>query len=232
MKKVKRKVIRYWRACVLTAICVSMVVMPCFSPAVATLTKTTALDGIDAWQSLAVATVAVGNSKNISLSFSTVVYIEVAYTHANAQAGVTGVIETSPLTGDDWTVLTPWSTTGGTPNLDDLDEGGGASAGDTTINVTDSTGNYDDNFSLFFVVDTTVAESEVLRVKSEAGNAITLCQDLKYNHVDTEVTTDIVYQKSFSIPFPAAFVRVLVNNSDADATIHWRSHCSLVTALN
>jgi hypothetical protein len=231
MKKYAGKIMRWTLVSLVILTLAIVTIMPAHKTRAA-LTKTTALDGIDAWQSLAVATVAVGNSEDISLSYSTVVYVEVAYTHANAQAGVELVIEASPLTGDDWTVVWTGTTTGATPNLDDLNEGGGASAGDTTITLTDTTGNYDNNFSLFFVVDTTVAESEVLRVKSEAANVVTLCQDLKYNHVDAEVTTDEVYQKAVSIPFPASYVRVLVNNSDADATIHWRSHCSKVTALN
>lgn len=231
MKNYTGKIMRWTLVSLVVLTLAIVAIMPAHRTRAAPV-KTTALDGIDAWQSLAAATVAVGNSEDISLSYSTVVYIEVAYTHANPQEGVSGVIEISSMTADDWTVYREWSMTGATPNLDDLDEGGGASIGDATINVTDSTGNYDDNLSLFFVVDTTVAESEVLRVKSEAGNAITLCENLKYAHVDQEVTTDEVYQKSFSIPFAASYVRVLVNNTDADATIHWRSHCSKVTALN
>lgn len=231
MAKAKSLMRKYWTAWLLTVVCIFLLFLS-HTPMQAALTKTTALDGIDAWQALAAATVAVGNSENISASFSTVVYIEIAYTGAAAQAGVDIILEISPLTGDDWTEFWTGKTTGATPNLDDLDEGGGASAGDPTINVTDSTGNYDDNGYLFFVIDTTVAESEVMRVKSEAGNAITLCQDLKYNHVDTEVTTDEVYQKTVYIPFPAAFVRVIINNTDADAGIHWRSHCSKVTSMN
>ena len=198
----------------------------------AALTKTTALDGIDAWQALAAGTLAVGNSESLTGSYATTVYIEIAYTAAALQSGVDVIIEISMLTGDDWTELTTYQTTAATPNLDDLDEDGGASQGDPSINVTDSTGNYDDNGSLFFVIDTTVAESEVMRVKSEAGNAITLCQDLKYDHVSEEVTTDEVYQNTIAIPFPAAYVRVIVNNTDADAGIHWRSHCSKVTSLD
>ncbi len=231
MAKVKSVMRRYWTAWLLTVCCFFLFVIP-HTPVQAVLTKTTAFDTIDAWQALAAATLAVGNSEDISGSFATVVYIEVALTGAAAQAGVDVIIETSMLTGDDWTELTTFKGMAATPNLDDLDEGGGASAGDPTINVTSSTGNYDDNGFLFFVIDTTVAESEVMRVKSEAGNAITLCQDLKYNHVDQEVTTDEVDQWQVSIPFSAAYVRVIINNSDADAGVHWRSHCSKVTALN
>jgi len=194
-------------------------------------TKTTAFDTIDAWQSLAAATLATGNSEDISASYNTTVYVEVALTHANAQDGVTVIIETSMLTGDDWVELTRFKGTAETPGLDDLDEGGGTSAGDTTITLTDAT---TDEFDVigrrWFIVDTTVADSEVVRTKSIAGNTVTLCQDAKHAHADAEVVTDRVDQFQVRIPFPAAFVRVLVNNTDADASCHWRSHCSKVTA--
>lgn len=197
----------------------------------AALTKTTAFDTIDTWQAVATSTLAVGNSEDVSGSYSTVVFVEAAYTNANAQSGPDITVEISYATGDDWIELVTFKGQAVTPNMDDLDEGGGATAGDATINVTDSTGDYDAPGELFFVVDTTVAESEVLRVKSEAGNAITLVQDLKYSHVDTEVTTDAVDQWAIKLPLATAFVHVLVNNTDTDATMHWRSFCSKASAL-
>jgi len=194
-------------------------------------TKTTAFDTIDAWQSLAAATLAVGNSEDVSASYSTVVYVEVALTGAAAQDGVTVIVEIAPLPGDDWVELAAFTGTAETPGVDDLNEAGGTSAGDTTITLTDAT---TDEFDVigrrWFIVDTTVAESEVVRTKSIAGNVVTLCQDAKYAHADAEVVTDRVDQWPVRLPFPASYVRVLVNNTDADAAVHWRSHCSKVTA--
>ena len=197
----------------------------------AALTKSTAWDTIDAWQPLAVATMAVGNSEDISGSYDTIVYIEMAYTGAAAQAGVDIIVEISSGTADDWTQLTTFKSPGGvTPNLDDLDEGSNTLAGDTTIDLTSETG-YTTVGQLWFIVDTTVAESEILRVKSISGQTITLAQDAKYAHSDAEVTTNSAYQWAVHIPFAAAYVRTLINNTDADATLHWRSHCSKVTSI-
>ena len=195
-------------------------------------TMTTSYDAIDAWQALAVATLAVGNSEDISGSYSTILYIETAYTGAAAQAGIEVFVEISYATGDDWMQLSTFKGQAVTPGLTDLDEGGGAAAGEATITLTDATtGDFDVPGQRWFIVDTTVADSEVLRTKINATHTVTLCQDTKYAHVDTEVATDAVDQWAIAIPFGAAFVRVLINNSDADATMHWRSFCSKVTGI-
>ena len=193
-------------------------------------TKTTAFDAIDAWQALAAATLAVGNSEDISASYSTIVYVEVALTGAAAQEGVTVSVETSMLTGDDWVELVSFKGTAETPGLDDVNDT--PAAGESTITLTDMvTDEFDVIGRKWFIVDTTVAESEVVRTKSiGASDTVTLCQDLKYTHADGEVVTDRVDQWQIAIPFPAAYVRVIVNNTDADAAVHWRSHCSKVTA--
>lgn len=220
----------------LVSLTVVILAILCIYPAhqvQAALTMTTSFDTIDAWQSLAVATLAVGNSEDISGSYKTILYIEVALAHANAQDGITGIVEISYATGDDWIQLTEFKGTAETPGIDDLDEGGNTSAGDTTITLTDAT---TDEFDVigrrWFILDTTVAESEVVRTKSISTNTVTLAQDAKYAHADAELVTDRADQWAISIPFGAAFVRTLINNTDADATVHWRSFVSKVSALN
>ena len=199
----------------------------------AALTMTTAFDTIDAWQELAVATLAVGNSEDISGSYSTILYIEAAYTGAAAQAGCDVIVEISYATADDWIQLTKFKGKAVTPGLDDLDEAGNTLAGDTTITTTAGASDAFDVVSqTWFILDTTVAESEVLRTKSWTTQTATLVQDAKYAHTDAEVISDAVDQWAIKIPFGAAFVHVLVNNSDADATMHWRSYCSKISELN
>lgn len=229
MKKYTGKIMQFT---LVTLACICLLFVSTISHKVqAAPTKTTSFDTIDAWQPLGVAALAVGNSEDVSGSYSTSVCIEIAYTHANAQAGVDVYVEVSYATGDDWIPLTHFKGQAVTPNLDDLDEGGGATAGDTSITLTSTTGDYATPGELFFIIDTSVAESEVLRVKSESTNIITLVQDLKYNHVDQEITTDAVDQWIISLPLEAAYVHVLVYNSDADASIHWRSFAIKTSAL-
>ena len=232
MAKVKSLIRRYWTAWLLTVVCVSLIFLS-HTPMQAALTKTTAFDTIDAWQSLAVATMAVGNAEDISGSYATIVYIEVALTNANAQSGVDVEVEIS-YADDDWrTFWGPFTGTAETPGADDLDEGGGAAPGDPTITLTDAT---TDDFDIigrrWFIIHGTVANSESVRTVSIAGNVVTLTQDLMRAHVDAQVVWDRVDEWICVIPFAAAYVRVLVNNTDADATIHWRSYCSKVTSMN
>lgn len=198
----------------------------------AALTVTEAYDAIDAWQALAVATLAVGNSEDISDSYATIVYIETAYTGAANQAGCDVIVEISYATADDWIQFRSFKGQTVTPGLDDLDEAGNTLAGDTTITTTGgATDLFDVVGQRWFILDTTVAESEIVRTKSWATQTATLAQDAKYAHSDAEVISDAVDQWTISIPIGVAFVRVLVNNSDADATMHWRSFCSKVSAL-
>jgi hypothetical protein len=219
----------------LVSLFIFSLVIWCFLPTqylFAASTKTSTFNGVDAWQALAAGTLAVGNSGDVSDSYSAQVCVEVAYTSANAQAGITVSIETSYATGDDWMPLVEVTGQAVTPNLDDLDEGGGTLAGDTTITLTSSVGEYDAPGAPWFIIDTTVAESEVLRTKSENANVVTLVQDAKYAHADAEITTDAVDQWIFSIPLEAAFEHVIINNTDADAGIHWRSFILETEALN
>ena len=225
--------IMQWTLVSLTIVILAMVMLMPGHDAQAALTKTTTFDTIDAWQSLAVATMAVGNAEDIHLSFSTIVYIEVALTNANAQAGVDVEIEIS-YADDDWrNFWGPVSGTAETPGADDLDEGAGADPGDPTITLTDAT---TDDFDVigrrWFIIDGTVANSESVRTASISGNVVTLTQDLMTAHADAQVVWDRVDEWSVAIPLAASYVRVIINNTDADATIHWRSYCSKVTALN
>jgi len=231
MKRYYGKIMRW----TLVSLAVFVMAIVCITPyqAKAALTMTTEFDTIDAWQALAVATLAVGNSEDISGSYATILYIEAAYTGAAAQAGCDVIVEISYATADDWIQLTKFKGKTVTPGLDDLDEAGNTLAGDTTITTTAGASDaFDVVGQTWFILDTTVAESEVLRTKSWTTQTATLVQDAKYAHTDAEVISDAVDQWAIKIPFGAAFVHVLVNNSDADATMHWRSYCSKVSALN
>lgn len=230
MKKYAGKIMRF-TVVSLVAICLIFITTTAHKTQAA-LTKTTVFDTMDAWQSLAVASMAVGNAEDISGSYNTIVYIEVALTHANAQAGVDVEIEIS-YADDDWrNFWGPVKGTAETPGADDLDEGGGAAPADPTITLTDAT---TDDFDVigrrWFIIHGTVANSESVRTASIAGNVVTLTQDLMRAHVDAQVVWDRVDEWSIAIPTAAAYVRVIINNTDADATIHWRSYCSKVTAL-
>lgn len=230
MAKVKSVMRKYWTAWLLTFCCILLVVIP--HTAQAALTKTTSFDTIDAWQSLAVATLVVGNAEDISGSYATIVYIEVALTHANAQAGVDVELEIS-YADDDWMPFWgPAKGTAETPATTTLNDAA-ANAGDPSITLTDATtGDFDVPGRRWFIVDGTVGNSESVRTTVNATHTVTLCQDLLRSHANSLNVWDRVDAWSIAIPFAASYVRVIINNTDADATVHWRSYCSKVTALN
>lgn len=225
------KIRKHWRAWLLTAICLFLVVIP-QNPLLAALTKTTSFDTIDAWQALAAGTLAVGNAEDISASYQTLVYIEIALTDTDAQAGCSVSIEIS-YADDDWMEFWgPVNGTAETPATTDVNDASSV-AGDAYVILVDSaTGDFDVPGRKWFVVDGTVANSESFRTQSNANpDTVTLCQDTMRNHANSLACWDRVDEWVVHIPGPAAYVRVLVNNTDADAGIHWRAYCSKTSGL-
>ncbi len=195
------------------------------------ITKTTAVTVVDAWQALAAATLAVGNNHDISGSYQTKVYLEIAYTDAQAQGGVDVLVEIS-YADDDWVLYHRFTTTGDTPATTTINVGGGSGPGDPTITLTDATtGDFDVPARKWFIVDGTVANSESVKTAVNAVHTITLAQDLIRAHNNGLNVWDFVFEKTISIPMPAAQVRVLINNTDADADIHWTTRVSKVTGI-
>ena len=199
-------------------------------PLPAAITKTTSIVEVDAWQALGTAALVVGNNHDISASYETKVYLEIACTHVNAQAGVDVLVEIS-YADDNWVLLTRFTTTGDTPATTTINDGA-VTAGDTTITLTDATtGDYDVPGRKWFIVDGTVANSESVRTVVNAVHTVTLAHDLLRNHANGLNVWDFVYEKVISIPMAAAQYRILINNTDADATIHWTSRVSKVTGI-
>jgi len=199
----------------------------------AALTKTAAFTVVDNWNAQGAATMEIGTPYDLSGSFgNALLVIEIAYTDVQAQAGVDIIVEISYATDELWAPLPGGTITtlGGTAVADDLDEGGGTAPGDGTVTLTDATG-FDTVGQVWFIIDTTLADSEVVRTVSEAGEVVTLAEGMKNAHADAEVTWSIVRQHTFSIPFAAAFVRVSYNNTDADSDIHYHSRILEVTAI-
>jgi len=197
----------------------------------AALTMTTAIDEIDAWQAVAAATLGEGAAKSISDSYATTLYIEVALTDTDAQAGCDVIVEVS-YADDNWMQLTTFKGTAETPATSDVNDAT-STAGDAYLILTDSaTGDFDVPGRKWFVLDGTVGNSESVRTKSNAApDTVTLCQDTLRNHVDTTAVWDRVDEWVVEVPMGASYVRVLINNTDADAGVHFTSRCSKVTAL-
>lgn len=196
------------------------------------LTKTTSIDELDAWQKADAGKLTEGTADAISDSYETLLYIEVALTDTDAQAGCTVIVEVS-YADDNWMKLTEFTGTAETPGADDINDT--PSAGESTITLTDCTA---DDFDVvgrkWFILDGTVGNSESVRTKSaDSGSpdTVTLCQDLLRSHSDAVVVWDRVDEWVVSIPLGASYVRTLINNTDADADVHFTTRISKVTGL-
>jgi len=198
----------------------------------AVLTKTTAIDVVDAWQIITAATATVGNVEDVSGNYATILYIETALTENTPTAHGTGpllIVEVS-YADDEWVQLeyiraSQDVAAGSTLN-------GGVTAGDTTILVLSGTaGGLDVPGHKIFIQDGTIANSESVRVLSESGNTITLCQDLLRNHATGLNVRDNVTETIVTVPLSAAQVRVTVINDDGDCDFAYTCRVSKVTAL-
>ena len=200
--------------------------------AFAALTKTTAIDEVDAWQKVPAGTLVVGAAGDISGSYSTLLYFEIAYADTDAQDGVDVRIEVS-YGDDDWTLLTgtPFTTParGGQAATNIV---GGFVAGETVIELSDATNEeYDTPGQKWFIEEGVEGNSESVRTKSADGDDVTICQDLLRNHGDLTDVWAIVHDYVIPVPTSFAFVRVTVNNTDANADIFWTNRVSVVSSL-
>ena len=194
------------------------------------ITKTTSIDIIDEWQFVAVATLIVGNAEDIHLSYQTKLYLEIAYSDVQTQAGVDVLVEIS-YADDNWVLLTRFTTTSDSPTTTVINDGA-VNAGDPSLTLTDATtGDFDVPARKWFIVDGTVANSESVKTVVNAVNTVTLAQDLIRSHADSSRVWDFVFEKVISIPMAASYVRVLINNTDADADIHFTTRVSKVTGI-
>lgn len=194
------------------------------------ITKTTSIVEVDAWQLVGLSTLVVGNAHDVHLSYQTKVYLEIAYSHDNAQVGVEYIVEIS-YADDNWVELIRRTTIGDDPATTQTSEDP-MSAGDTTVGLDDATtGDFDVPGRKWFILDSTVGLSETVKTRSIAGNVVNLVHDTLRQHAVNSNCYDFVFETTISIPMAAAYVRVLINNVDADATCHFTTRVSKVTGI-
>jgi len=214
----------------LAVLCLGIISTLPLKPAQAALTMTTSIDEVDAWQAVAAGTMGEGTPDSISVSYRTLLYIEVAMIEAVEQDGVTVIVEIS-YADDNWMKLTEFTGTGETPATTQTAEDP-TSAGDSTVTLDDSsTGDFDVVGRKWFIKDGTIGNSESVRTKSDNANVVTLCQDTLREHAVDSNVYDRVDEWVIAIPFGAAYVRTLVNNTDADSDVAFTTRVSKVTAI-
>lgn len=193
------------------------------------LTKTTSIDTVDSWQSVTAGTLVVGTAESLTTSYQSVLYIELAPIEAVATDGANVLVEVS-YADDDWTKLTEFAATAETPAT--TTTVGAVTDANTVIDLTDSaTGDFDVVGRKWFIKDGTIANSESVRTQSDYANDVTLCSGIQRSHSSGVSVYDRVDEWVVSLPFAAAYVRVIVNNDDADCDCAFTTRISKVTAL-
>lgn len=234
-----KRIRKHWGKITVATLCLMLVVgftlLTVFWPTQkvqAALTKTTSVDVVDDWQEVAAGTLTVGNAEDVSGNYDTVAIIELALTDTDAQDGSGEVIVEISYGDDDWTKLVAFSIRAETPATTDVNDASSTAADAYMILVDSATGDFDVPGRKWMVVDGTVANSESFRTKSNANpDTVTLCQDTMRNHANSLACWDRVDEWAVSIPFSAAYYRVLVNDSDADADVHFTHRVLKTTAL-
>ncbi len=194
------------------------------------LTKTTAVVTIDPWTNVPAGTVVTGADGDISASYETLLYVQVALVEAVAQAGCTVSVEIS-YTGNDWTRLVSVTGTAETPATTTANDAA-ITAGDTAITLTDATtGDFDVPDRLWYIKDGTIANSEAVRTKVNAVHTVTLCDALLRSHANGINVYDRCDEWVFNIPSAASYVRTVIYNSDSDADVDFTTRVSKITAI-
>ncbi len=207
-----------------------LLLIPLCCIAFAALTKTTTIVELDAWGVVDAGKLDVGAAGDISDSYDNILYLEIAYASTNGQDGVDVSIEVS-YGDDDWTLLTlPFTTPSLAGGAETTTLDGNANAGSTVISLIASAG-FDVNGQKWFIENGAAALSETVRTKSENANDVTICHDLLRNQDTGDSVWEVVHEYVLPIPAGFAYVRVLINNTDADADIYYTTRLSKVTGL-
>ena len=196
---------------------------------------------LDAWEQIAQNDVREGAAVDLSGSFASALHIDVALGNTTAHTGTRILVQASSAAADDefWTTIHDFIVLVGTANTEVVLNNPLAAAA-SAIEVAELTG-----FTvatggtlLAFLLDNTVANSELVRIVStsvEAGNdLINLLDPVKREHA---VTTSVLSNKAATyqvdLPMGALRARVIYDNLyDADgATMYSRTRVITTTAV-
>jgi len=200
---------------------------------------------IDAWAEVAAASVREGAVHDCSTYYAATLFVDAALSSTNAMGTAPEIIvEVSTAdTGDAaWHKFT--SVGGPTGTANKVDFKNTEAAGQTVLDVTDPvTNNFDFNGKYIFIEDTAdVTNSEIAFQTangSDADDTITVLDGITDEHantadaftVDGAAPTSAVAFYAIALQPDCQRVRVLINNRDADATLHTRTHISYMDGV-
>lgn len=202
----------------------------------AALTK--AVESVTDWT--AVAQNAVGESSALDTSdhYATEISIQAFLDSTTAHTGTEFIIQVSSNTSgnEDWHDYTKFVALIDTANSEPIDDSP-LTAGSTTIDVTDTGGNYEDGpfgSTWIAIEEGTLADSEICLLIGFTSNDTVLIQDGTANeHAVDVVMYDVAISKTVTIGFPVNRVRVIVNNCyDADgSSVNYRIRATSVSGI-
>lgn len=173
---------------------------------------------LDEWQSLAANTVGIGTPLDISASFESSFQVEVALTNANAQQGVEILVEVSN-DGTKWTEYQRYTGTAITPTTTGLTNTEAVAA--TVLEVTDIS-NFAELGQKWFIINSTVAESESVRTVVDNGSTqLTVADGLQFEQDASAILWNTVDEWVVTIFSSMPRARISILNEDANASVHW-----------
>jgi hypothetical protein len=206
----------------------------------AALTKSGA--EVDAWAAVLEDAIRIGATTDISDCYSAVLYIDVALTAVDLHEGTQLIVQTSGATAgtENWVDFTKL--------LCLADRSATAADGEATVGIiTDANTVIDvadtdagkwetEGTRWFFVLDGTVANSEMLQIQAYTNDAsFNLVDNPVRTHASGVVLWDTAEKYQITLPIGAQRVRVIYDNTwDGDGTgaqMHCRSYITQVTGL-
>ena len=202
---------------------------------------TIAATAVDAWALTAQNAVREGDVMNLSDSFASTVFVDVALGNTTAHTGTRILLQVSSSAADDefWSDLVEFVAVVGTANTEVMLNNPLAASG-VQIEVADLTGFTVATGGVLqaFLLDNTVGNSEIVQIVStsvEGGNDLINIQDgVKRSHaVTTSVLSNVAESRAFALPGGVLRARVLYDNLyDANgATIYTRTRVVETTSL-
>lgn len=192
-----------------------------------TQTKTQAV--VDDWTLTASNTVVSSSEIDVSGMFSITIYIQHALTTSGTeQADGVFIVQTASTPAaldEDWGEMFRIPMKTGTPDSEALTATEPAT--ETVIALASTTGLYtNDGSRWMFILDNTIASSEMIKVISAVTNtSITILDGLANEHTTADVVFDIAHSGAYYVDvYQKDRLRIVVDNSlDAGGpAIHWR----------
>jgi len=201
------------------------------TPASAALTK--AVAAVDEWANIAQNTVREGATTDTSAMYQAMLHIDVALTSTTAHTGTKIDVQVSSATSgdEDWTTLTSFISITGTAASEAM---GTEAAAQTVLEVASTTGFEADEARWIFILDNTVADSEMIYQVSHVSNTSITCQDGITNaHTSADVLWNVAQTLTVTLPSTANRVRVIYDNTyDSNgSSLHTKTRISSITAL-